>query len=387
MLFAQPARETGQSPTIRPLAMVVGPTRPAPSVLARLAQPAPPINDPTFIVEIGTCIRQFRALVGSTDSSVTVVPGTGTAGLESVAVSLLRPGSSADRVLVLSTGMWGDRWADICGRNGIRTKTWRAAPGAGLDLDAVVTLLAAEHFQAVLVTHVDSSSGVAVDLPALAGVMAGRDTLLLIDGIAALGAEAVYQDCWAADAYLSAPPKAIAGPAGLSMTSLSRRAVALLRDRPWSIGCYSLDLEPWIEVMHAAERGEFGFFQSPAGCLIAALAEAQRLVIEEGLTARIARHRTLRDELHEGLAVLGLGVLANRPSARANGVTVCMPPPGIDPVRLVEVMAREGVIIQSGTHPIAGGSTFRIGHMGNVRLDDIRCTIDVIGRTLRELAA
>lgn len=360
-----------------PLAMVVGPTRPAASVLARLAAPARPLTDHTFIAEFGACLRSFRALVGAPDAAVVVVPGTGTTGLESAVVSLLDPGRP---VLVVSTGMWGDRLRDICLRNGIRVDAPTTDPGHAPDLVLLERLLAGQAYQAVLVTHVDSSSGVRVDIRAIADLADRHGALCVVDGIAAIGAEEIEQRAWGVDVYLGSPAKALAAPPGLALFSLSPRAVHWIEHRAWTPANYSLDLASWLPVMSATERGEFAFFQTTAGNLVDAFGEALRLVLAEGRAERVIRHAALRDRLHAGLAEIGVELLVPDRVNQANGVTVCRLPGPIPCTALLDAVAEEGVLLQAGTHPVAGSRTFRIGHMGNVTEDDIETTLEAIRR-------
>lgn len=364
--------EAGRISTVAPLAMVVGPTRPPASVLQRMSAPAPPLTDREFIAEFGRCLARLRRLVGSESAEVAVVPGSGTHGMESIAASLLEPGVP---VLVASTGMWGDRWRDICLRHDIPVRAPRFPVGRAPDPEMLEKLLARREHQALLVAHVDSSSGVRADLPELARLARKYDVLILVDGVSAIGAEHVELDSWGLDVYLGGPPKGLAGPAGLATYAFSARAARRLRERAWRPHTYSLDLAPWLPVMAATERGEFGYFQSPAGNLVLGLSEALRLALEEGRQVRVGRHRALRDLLHEGLADLGVPLLVPEKRDRAYGVTVGEVPQGLGEGELLSAVAEQGVLLQAGTFRPLGRSTFRIGHLGPVTEADITRTI------------
>lgn len=357
----------------RPLPMVVGPTRPAPSVLARLAEPAPALTDPAFLAEYGHCLARFREVVGSASAEVVITPGTGTTGMEALAASFLRPGVP---VLIASTGMWGDRWRDICTRMGVPARAPRSAVGRVPDPALIRRLLA--DCQALLITHVDSSSGVRCDVAELAAIARERGMPCLVDGMAGLGADEVDFDAWDIDAYLAGPSKGLAAPPGLAMVAIAGRAAARLRERDWTPTSYSLDLAPWLPAMAAAERGEPAYVQTPAGNLLLALAEALRLVLAEGVGARVARHARLRDILYTGLADLGVDLLAPEPGERPNGVTVCQVPNGVDEWRLLAAVADHGVLLQAGTYSRTGRGTFRIGHLGNVTEADIASTLAAV---------
>jgi alanine-glyoxylate transaminase/serine-glyoxylate transaminase/serine-pyruvate transaminase len=359
--------------------MVVGPSRPAPSVLARLAEPAPPLTDRDFLAEFAECMDLLRHISSGGPSLPIVVPGTGTTGMESLVTSLLEPGRP---VVVLSTGMWGDRWRDICQRNGIPTRSLTSGFGAPPNVGALQLVLEQRDYQAVLVTHVDSSSGVRASVDVVAALAARHGALTLVDGVAALGAEHVAQYDWGIDAYLAGPAKALAAPPGLAIVLLGHRALDLLERRTWTPPSYSLDLLPWVPVMRAAGRCQPGYFQTPAGNLVAALTQALRLVTHEGLAERIVRHYHLRDRLHSGLIDLGVRPAVDNEEARSNVATVCWVPDGWDRDEFVSAVAAAGVLTQTGTHPAAAHRTFRIGHLGNVTEEDIDRTLAAIGMVL-----
>ncbi|APU14128.1 pyridoxal-phosphate-dependent aminotransferase family protein [Actinoalloteichus fjordicus] len=362
-----------------PLAMVVGPTRLAPSVRGRLADQAPPITDHRFLAEVRETMQLLRPVLGTAEGEVFIVPGSGTAGMESLAVSLLDPGRPA---LVLSTGMWGERWQELCSSLGLSSRVLRAEPGRGLDLDEVASRLRDESYQAVLLTDVDSSSGVRADVAALTALARRHGALSLVDGIAAAGAEEVRQDDWDVDAYLTSPPKALSGPGGLFLVSLRTRALRVLIERTWSPRGYSLDLGRWLPVMRALAAGGFAYFQTPPGSLVSALAESLRLIVAEG-GERTRRHTALAARLRNGLATTGLR-LFTAAADRAHGVTVFRTPTGIGAAELVAAVERHGVVLQAGTHPTAAKHTVRIGHLGNHTADDVDRTLAALGAALAE---
>jgi alanine-glyoxylate transaminase/serine-glyoxylate transaminase/serine-pyruvate transaminase len=361
--------------------MTIGPTRVAPSVLARLAEPPPLLTDECFLAAFAACLDGVRRLLGARGGRTFVVPGTGTMGLEMAAVSMLAPETP---VLVVSTGYWGDRWAEICRRAGLELVVVRPAPGAAPDPASVAAALAERAYGALLLTHVDSSTGVRLDVATLARSAAAHGALVLVDGMCAAGAEVVEQTAWGVDAYVTGTPKALGVPAGLVLLSLSDRATAQLEQRSWAPASFSLDLRPWLEAMEAVEAGAFAYWQSPAGNLVLALEEGLRLVFAEGLDARVERHRRCRLRLHDGLDELGLGVVVREEPARANGVSVCLYPEGLDASWLA-VVRRCGVVLPAGWHAEIGKVTFRIGHLGNVTDDDVERTLAALARAL-ELA-
>lgn len=370
--------DPGSSPHPDPLPMVVGPTRPHPSVLRRLAQVAGPIDAPASVQDLQRALLLTRQLLDAPAALPFVLPGTGTAGMESVAASLLAPQTP---VLVVSTGMWGDRWRDICVQIGLAVHVHTFEPGRPPDPGEIDRLLRAEQHQALLITHVDSSSGVRAGIDDLAQVAREHGTLVLVDGVSAAGAEFVHQETWGVDAYLTSTPKALGVPAGLYIASLGPRAVDVLASRTWTPRHFSLDLRPWLPVMHAALESRFVYHQTLPGNLIGALTRGLELVVQEG-TERVHRHRRLALRLRSALETEGLRNFVIADGDRANGVSVYRAPPHLTAGELLRGAAELGVLLQAGTHPSAAGETFRIGHLGNVDEQDIERTLGVLRRLL-----
>lgn len=360
------------------LNMMVGPTRISPGVLEALAQPPPPIDDPGFVRLFQACMAGLRPVVGSEGGQAFIVPGTGTMGMEMVAASFV-PAESP--VAVLSTGYWGDRWATIAERVGLRVFRLGCPPGETLPPPVVAALLRRERCCAVFLTHVDSSTGVRTDLPAIAAVARERGALVLVDGICAAGAEEARQAEWGVDVYLTSTPKGLGVPAGLVLVTAGERATTALRNRPERRGGFALDLREWLAPMAAAECGVFEYFQSPAGNLVLALAEGLRLLHAEPLRARLRRHAELTGVLHAGLEDLGIEVLARDGRVRAHGVTVCLYPDGHGR-EMLEAVRAEGVRLPAGVDPRVAERTFRIGHLGNVTAEDVVETLAALERVV-----
>jgi alanine-glyoxylate transaminase/serine-glyoxylate transaminase/serine-pyruvate transaminase len=364
------------------LRMTIGPTRIAPSVLSRVAVAPPAINDPEFLQVFAGCLRDTRAIHGIAKGLGYILPATGTMGMEMLAANFTPPGS---HVVVFSTGFWGDRWAESCRRIGLVVHRVPVNARGPIDYAAVADMLKNNDIKAVLATHVDSSSGLVIDPGALGVLAREHGALLLVDGICGAGCETMEQDKWGVDVLLSSTPKAIGVPCGLIMITTSDRATEQLKSRSWDPGTLALDLKPWVSVMEAHSIGQFGYFQSPAGNLMAGLAEGYRLILAEGLGARVERHQRLTRELHAGLERLGLEILVKEASYRANGVTVILYPEGRDS-SFLQVLFANGLVLPGGTHSEYGPRTFRIGHFGNVTDDDITTTLSVLEKSLKQTA-
>jgi alanine-glyoxylate transaminase/serine-glyoxylate transaminase/serine-pyruvate transaminase len=311
-----------------------------------------------------------------------VLPGTGTVGMEALASSLVPPGAT---VLVLVTGAWGQRWAEIGRRLGYDIHILEAEPGRAPAPANIARTIAQLAPAAVLATHVDSSTAVRIDLDELALWAGSGRPLLLVDGVCAAGCEPVDQRGWQVDGYLTSSAKAVAAPGGTIMIGLSARARDRLLDPARTRRSMALDLGDWVETMQAAATNRFHYVQSPSGSLILALDAALRQLEDEGMAQRAARHVALRDRLHQGLARLGLPPYAEA-GQRAGAVSVVRLP-GPMSSALWRAVRAAGVILPPSMTPGCAEETLRIGHLGNVTAADIDRAVDAIRSGLRAIRA
>jgi alanine-glyoxylate transaminase/serine-glyoxylate transaminase/serine-pyruvate transaminase len=371
-----------QNSVERHILMTISPTRSDPAVLRSMGTVTPTADDPGFVQTFGEALRDLKLVLEAERCHAFIFPGTGTLGMEALVANWLEPGA---KLLVASTGFWGDRMAEVARRHGVVVHHATVRPGEGPDMGALEAELATGVYKALAWTHVDSSTGVRVDCAAMATLARRYCALSLVDGIAGAAAEPFFQDECDVDVYLTATPKAIAVPSGLVLITAGKRAMDALARRTSPVLCYALDLTQWQPVMEAYERGEFGYYNTPAINLSLALATGLRLILEEGLEARWARHARVANAIRAGLQALGLQLVAEE-GVQSNALSTVYYPVGVGRELLAEVKA-EGVVLAGGYHPQLGPRTFRIGHLGWVTPADAVATIAAIERALTRLGA
>lgn len=366
----------------RHLLMTISPTRVDPAVLRAVGTVTPTNDDPAFIATFGQALRDLRSVLEAERCQPFIFPGTGTLGMETLVVNWLEPGA---KLLVASTGYWGDRFAEVARRHGVVVHHATVPPGEGPDMAALEAELAQGHYKALAWTHVDSSTGVRVDCAAMATLARRYCALSLVDGIAGAAAEPFFQDECDVDVYLTASPKAIACPAGLVLITAGQRAMEALSRRTSRPLAYSLDLTEWQPVMSALERGEMAYFNTPAINLTMGLAVGLELILQEGLEARWARHARIATAMRAAFTAMGLTLVAQE-GVQSNALSTLYYPAGVGRELLTEMKA-EGIILAGGYHPTLGPRTFRIGHLGWVTPADALATIAALERTLSRLGA
>jgi len=316
--------------------------------------------------EFGELIRQMTdKLKGlfQTKGDVLILTGSGTGGMEAAVTNILSP---RDKVLSVSIGYFGERFADIAEQFGAKVKRLSFEWGSTADPEAVRQALQANPaIKAVLVTHNETSTGVTNDLASLSAVVKEFDKLLIVDAISSLGSINLPVDDWQCDVVITASQKGWMAPPGLAMVSVSQKAwqayaTAKMPRFYWDFAKAKKFLE---------EKGQTPW--TPAVSTFYALAAALELIEQEGLRNVFTRHVRVAKAARDGIKSLGLSLFPDEAYA-SNTVTAIKAPPGVEAKRLLQVLREEHQVILSGGQQRLEGKIFRIGHLGWVSEADIK---------------
>ena len=347
------------------LTMIPGPTPVHPRILSALSRPTTSHVAPVFVDAFREALSGFRALCRSGSGQPFAVAGGGTLAMEMALVNVVAPG---DEILVVSHGYFGDRYAELAGAFGIRAEVLRSEWGRAVPAEEVARRLAAGSFAAVTITHVDTSTGTASPAADYCELLRGRNELVILDGVCATGGVDEPFDGWGVDVLLTAPQKAIGAPPGLALCLFSERALERRRARA-SVPAYYADVLRWLPVMQDPSK----YFATPCVNEIVGLAEALRIVHEEGLPARFARHARVARGIRAGLEALGLAIFTE-PDCRADTLSVVRLPESVDDAAFRREASARGVVVAGALGPLAG-KAFRVGHMGNVGAAEAAATL------------
>jgi alanine-glyoxylate transaminase / serine-glyoxylate transaminase / serine-pyruvate transaminase len=365
----------------RPLLMIPGPIELADETLAALGSPGPSHLDPELIELFGRSLEDIRTLFGSADAQPFLVSGSGTLAMEMALHALVAPGHS---VLVVDTGYFSERMAKMVERLGARAEKLSArAPGSAPSPGELEHALSAGAFDAVTLTHVDTSTGVRLDVAAFSEVAHRLGVPVLLDGVCSAFGETIEQDAWHLDAVLTASQKALAAPPGLALLTLSRAALARLESRATRCPSLYLDALEWLPVMRAYEARKPAYFATPPVHLVRAVAQSLSRVRREGMGARVSRHAEVAKTFRAGLRNLGLPLVAEETLA-SNTISGVYYPEGVD-AALVGALRKRGYVVAGGLVPSIASCYFRVGHMGETGLPEIERFLSALGDSLAEL--
>lgn len=332
-----------------------GPSNVALSVVRAQAWPLLGHLDPDFIAIADEVVAMLRQVYRREHGLVIPLSTTGTGGMEAGVAALVEPG---DTVIVGVAGYFGARIAEICRRHGAHVVEVEAAAGQHVPVDRLAeTLRRHPAARALFVVHAETSTGVWQPVAELGAVCADSETLLAVDCVTSLGGVEVEAEAWHVDYGYSCTQKCLAAPPGLAPIAVSERAMARVRARRSSSFVFDLELLERYWVGRPAS-----YHHTAPVASVYALHEALRLVLEEGLEARLLRHADAGAYLQRGLRERGLEILADEAHSLPQ-LTAVLVPEGIDGDAVRKQLLRDYGIEIGGA--LAGGApVWRIGLMG-----------------------
>lgn len=350
---------------------IPGPSVMPDRVLQAMHRPAPNIYAGALVEMVEGLIPDLKA-VARTDGHAAIYICNGHGAWEAAVSNVCAPG---DKVLVLSTGRFGEGWAELASRLGVVVEVMDFGKRAPVDLHRVEDRLrddGAGEIKAVLAVHVDTSTSVRNDIAGIRAAMdaASHPALLMADCIASLGCECFEMDAWGVDVMVSASQKGLMTPPGLGFVFFSDKAAAV-RDAMERVSQY------WDWVPRANPQEFYQYFggTAPTHHLFALREALTMLVHEEGIEAAWRRHAILAKAIWAALEAWGHGgpmeLNIVDPVVRSHSVTaVRIGTPNGTALR-DWLSEHAGVTLGIGLGMAAPGDPewhgfFRIGHMGHV---------------------
>jgi serine---pyruvate transaminase len=353
-----------------------GPTPIPPEVAAAMAAPMIHHRGAAFRALFARCLERLHE-VFRTQSDVLVFASSGSGAMESAISNL---GARGDRVVVVSAGHFGERWAAIAAAYGCEVEhlryAWGETPSPD-DLALRLSELGGESM--VLLTQSETSTGVVSDVQALAAACRQTGSVAVVDAISSLGAVPLEVDDWGVDVAVSGSQKALMTPPGLAFASVSQ--AAWRRREQGDLPRFYFD---WERTRKAQERPLAAF--TPAVSLLAGLDVALGLLLEKGLEGAFEHHARLGRACREGAKAMGLE-LFSPDDDRSAVVTAIKAPEGIDSDEVVaELRERFGITIAGGQGELRG-LIFRIGHIGFMDVFDVSAALAGLELALADAGA
>jgi alanine-glyoxylate transaminase / serine-glyoxylate transaminase / serine-pyruvate transaminase len=338
--------------------MAPGPSAIHPRVAQALVAPLLGHKDPVFLAILEDTAQLLRSVFETSNTATFALPASGGSAMEAALINLLSPG---DTVVIGRSGFFAERLVAIAQRMvGVEVVVVDAPWGQTISVEHLSHAVRQHRARVLAVVHGETSTGVEQPLAGLGDACAGVDGFLVVDAVASLGGTPLSVDSLGIDICYSGSQKCLSAPPGLAPISVSDRALYFIEQRSTPVSSWYLDL-----VLHARLWDTEHIYHHTTPVLnVYALREALRLILEEGLSGRIARHRLHARALRAGLEAMGLRVFAD-PDHRLVPVTTVLAPPN------VSAAAVRALLLDEFNIEIAGGlgeymdRMWRIGIMGH----------------------
>ena len=333
-----------------------GPSDVSVRVLRAMAAPTIGHLDPEYL-RIMDETRDLMRKVFQTDNDLTIaVSGTGSAGMEACVVNLIEPG---DEMIVCVNGVFGTRMKDVAERSGATAHAIEAPWGQIITPDAVSEALTAHPKTKVLgIVHAETSTGAHQPLAEISRIVHDAGALFLVDTVTSLGGAEVAVDEWQIDACYSGTQKCLSCPPGLAPVTFSPAAVEAMDKRTTKVQSWYLDM-----AMLRQYWGSDRVYHHTAPInMTYALREALMIIVEEGLEARVARHRLNHEALRAAMGAIGISYIPEHSLPTLNAIHI---PDGVDDAAVRTRLLKEyGIEIGAGLGPFKGAA-WRVGLMGH----------------------
>ncbi len=355
------------------LLLTPGPTRVPERVLRAGGRPMIHHRTPEFAKELATVLELLPPIFGTTQP-ILPVHTTGRGGLEATICNLF---SAGDEIAGCCNGKFGEMWAGLAESYGV-VAHWIETDWERSVNPAAVEAFLAEHprVKAVAMTYADSSTGVANDVEAVAHVANERGVLTMVDGVSSIGGMPFELDAWGVDVAVTASQKCLMSSPGMAFVAMSDRAwraseAARLARNYWNFSAIRSEISkaqpetPGTTPVH----------------LVLQVAEALRMIHEEGFVNVLTRHREMAERTRAAAGALGMSLQCPGLSHRASTLTALSLPTGVAPADVRGALKARGILTAAGLGPYQA-TGFRIGHMGDIRMNDVERTLGALADVL-----
>jgi alanine-glyoxylate transaminase / serine-glyoxylate transaminase / serine-pyruvate transaminase len=301
--------------------------------------------------------EMLRQVFHTSNFMTAPLSSTGTGAMEAACANILEPGDTA---IVCRNGYFGERLADIAQRCGAEATVLDFAWGKPVDPQVLAEELK-KHPKVKMVglVHAETSTGVLTPLPEIIDLAHQHDALVVVDAVTSLGSHELRMDEWDIDVCYSASQKCLGSPPGLAPISMGPRAMEVVNTRPSKVQSFYFNLKD-LESYWSQTRA---YHHTTPISMTYALRESLRMMMEEGIENRLARHARVAAALRAGLEALGLELLAD-PNYRLNPLTTVVIPSGIDDAEVRRQLLNQYNIEIGGGLGDLRGKAWRIGLMG-----------------------
>ncbi len=319
-------------------------------------------------------INDNLKIMFKTNRNIYTMTSSGTGAMEASIVNFF---SKGDKIIVINTGYFGDRYKKIGQIYGLDVINLEYGFGESYKLEDVLKIIEEnKDLKGIFVTHSETSTGVLNNVKQLGEITKGREILLVVDTISGLVANEFEFDNWNVDVAVAGSQKAFLIPPGLSFIVMSEKA-----EKAYSksdLPKYYFDIKQYKKYFEEMLETPY----TPAIGLILALNESLKYMKQIGLENITAEKRTLRKYIEEKASKLGFETLVKEEENRSNTL-ISVVKEGIEIKKIISTLEDKGYTVTGGKGAFAN-SLMRIGILGEISTNQIDDFFEILEEELKK---
>lgn len=311
----------------------------------------------------------------NTNNTTLVLSGEGILGLEAACSSLIEEG---DKVLCIENGIFGAGFGDFCKMYGGEVDYFNGDRRSGLDINKLEDFLKSNHdYKIATLVHCETPSGITNPIKDICRLLNEYDIITVVDAVSSIGGEEIYVDDWKIDIVLGGSQKCLSAPPGLTLLSISEKALDAINNRKRPIRGFYTNLALW----NTWYEDKWFPYTQPISDLYALDVALNNILQTENV---LDRHKIYGEACRKTLENCGLELFAK--TSHSNTVTTVLVPESITYNDIFNKMLNEHNILIAGGFDFLQDKIFRIGHMGeNCHEEKLYLTLKALNKVFKDL--
>ena len=279
------------------------------------------------------------------------------------------------KAAIFSVGAFGDRWYKMAVCNNVSADKFSVKQGEAITPEMVDDVLSTGNYDLITITHNETSTGVMNPVEEISQVVKNYPQVIwCLDAVSSMGGVKIEVDKLGIDICITSTQKCMGLPPGLSIASMSQKAVEAAREVKYR-GLY-LDL---LELYECIQKKDYQYPSTPALPMMYALDYQLDKILEEGLENRYERHLNMAKYVRKW-AKENFELFPNEKYI-SNTLTTIKNTKNINIGQLNKKLGERGYAISNGYGNLKD-KTFRISHMGDYTLEEVKKLIEAINEIL-----
>lgn len=314
----------------------------------------------------------LRYVMGTSSDKVFIFTASGTGAMEAAVVNIL---SKGDKVIVVNTGNFGERWRQLCEVYGAEVVELKYGWGCQADVKGLeVALRENPDCKAVFAQNLETSTGVENDVRKMAKLTSQSEAIFVVDAISGLGCVEMKMDDWGIDVCIGSSQKGLMAPPGLSFIAFNDKAWERVENS--NIPKFYWDTGKYREKI-VNRQTPF----TPAVSSFFALNESLEYIKKKTLKKILAKNEMLARGTRAAMEVLGLELLPKKP---CDAITSIKVPKGVDGTALLKRIEETYNVKLAGGQSEYKGRLIRFAHMGDIGKEDTLKGLYALEKALQE---